>query len=588
MKFMKKSLSIILSVLMFASVCSCLLSTTVSAADADISGTYVFNWKTDATGTYMTADDFVGERWFEGSKSTGSEMTANGAFLANKNSIAVPEKGKYGDAFTIGLKDPDVVSTIPSSALNADGVLKLVPGYTYEITAEVNTTLNNVEAGIVVTMEAGNGSWKYGCVEKAATPARTWTNITATIDADVPNDFGVGQEAWAKMENREIAIATSQQAYIRQVTVVITNKNPVTPDPEEPDEPVVTTKFALDTYELDKNKVLTKLEFANSNNAKLPGLYSASIQDGTQFDAESFTVKMPETNGQGLIMPFALSQPVGSSWFDDFYKLEAGKTYRFEVDYAYKSNDGTALAVGFSRAYSSVNNDLYSNGSHLVNNNLIHITRPAQAGEEGVAHGEFLYTAKETDDGCILLLRFVTNGSAEFTVRSAKLTVINSDDNDVSFVQASARSIRAEGTVAGKYQSAGIRFRGTIDINDARGKADIGFVVIPTSKINGAEKWFAIDANGNIANSSARKVGGCMSKIYASDASTATFQLIVTGLTKEDKTEDLKDLKLTAVMYVLDNEGNYTYYYVNEASYNDVKAVYNAKDVITDNNGLDY
>ena len=208
----------------------------------------------------------------------------------------------------------------------------------------------------------------------------------------------------------------------------------------------------------------------------------------------------------------------------------------------------------------------------------------------GRARTEILYTATEADAGRYIMIRFTGVGDVSISLNNAKLTVLDNDAN-VAFGNNTARSIRAEGTVDGKYQSAGLRFRVNVNRALAEGKQDIGFVVVPTSKINSGEKWYEVKADGTLTNPDAKMVGGCKNKIYAQyngDVKTVDFQLVVTGLTKKDQTENLKDLELTAVLFVLDNEGNYTYYYVNTTSYNEVKAVYAANGTTVDSNNLLY
>lgn len=144
------------------------------------------------------------------------------------------------------------------------------------------------------------------------------------------------------------------------------------------------------------------------------------------------------------------------------------------------------------------------------------------------------------------------------------------------------RSIRAEGMVGGKYQSAGLRFRFTLTDDMKKDATEIGFIASPDAS---SEDWYI-----NHAESKAKVAvvyDGTTDKVYASGAGTTDYQLIVTGLTRENATKDAKDMTIYVVMYVTTAEGT-EYYYVGASSYNDVKDAYADNGTTADGNGNNY
>ncbi len=145
------------------------------------------------------------------------------------------------------------------------------------------------------------------------------------------------------------------------------------------------------------------------------------------------------------------------------------------------------------------------------------------------------------------------------------------------------RSIRAEGTVGGKYQSAGLRFRYTLTDEMKAGATEIGFIASPDAS---SHDWYI-----DLENSKAKKAvvfDGTVDKVYQAGEGTTDYQLLITGLTREDETEkNAKDMNIFVVMYVTTAEGT-EYYFVGVSSYNDVKAAYAENGTITDGNGNNY
>ncbi len=143
-------------------------------------------------------------------------------------------------------------------------------------------------------------------------------------------------------------------------------------------------------------------------------------------------------------------------------------------------------------------------------------------------------------------------------------------------------SIRQAGmqTVDGvnKYVSAGLRFRGYIDNTIKASASEIGFVIAPSKGVADDTAWYEFGDDGKLKNSIARSTACYDSEnevVYDSDENGTYYQLILSGLSTEAGRTAYKT-RFTAVMYVKDVSGAYTYYALGESSYEQIKAAYQA------------
>lgn len=143
-------------------------------------------------------------------------------------------------------------------------------------------------------------------------------------------------------------------------------------------------------------------------------------------------------------------------------------------------------------------------------------------------------------------------------------------------------SIRQAGmqTVDGvpEYVSAGLRFRGYIENSVKATASEIGFVLAPSKGVADDTAWYEFGENGKLKNSVARSTACYDSEkevAYDSDENGTYYQLILSGLSTEAGRTAYKT-RFTAVMYVKDQSGVYTYYALGESSYEQIKAAYRA------------
>ncbi len=139
----------------------------------------------------------------------------------------------------------------------------------------------------------------------------------------------------------------------------------------------------------------------------------------------------------------------------------------------------------------------------------------------------------------------ITNITAEFVAE------------DATSIDLIAASIR-EG------DNAGLRFRGRV--TKGTDVKEVGFVLIPTDLLDGE---LNIDTDRAVIGKTAFD-----ETIYDETEAYKDFQVKLTGL--NDK---LMDTEISCVMYVMDSEGAYTYSDISAATYNTIKAIYDAENL---------
>lgn len=161
------------------------------------------------------------------------------------------------------------------------------------------------------------------------------------------------------------------------------------------------------------------------------------------------------------------------------------------------------------------------------------------------------------------------------------------------------------------YRSAGLRFRANLTYDQKASAVEMGFVVVPDNFITDKDNWYRVTdgvaTNENSALVDTSLAGkAIVAPVYRAHNKTTgqidgenlirieyhnrtgtayendpvydqskDYQVIITGLTREElgNTQTLKDVKFSAVMYVVKSDGSVTYYHVADSiSYNMVDA----------------
>ena len=127
-----------------------------------------------------------------------------------------------------------------------------------------------------------------------------------------------------------------------------------------------------------------------------------------------------------------------------------------------------------------------------------------------------------------------------------------------------------------EYVSAGLRFRGYIENSVKATASEIGFVLAPSKGVADDTAWYEFGEDGKLKSSIARSTACYDSEkevAYSTDENGTYYQLILSGLSTEAGRTAYKT-RFTAVMYVKDQSGAYTYYALGESSYEEIKAAY--------------
>ncbi|MBQ3550830.1 MAG: hypothetical protein IJA41_07615 [Clostridia bacterium] len=170
-------------------------------------------------------------------------------------------------------------------------------------------------------------------------------------------------------------------------------------------------------------------------------------------------------------------------------------------------------------------------------------------------------------------------GTETTTVPNADNAVIYAKYEDIEeFDMVALGSIRDEKAAAdnnGVYQSAGIRFKGRVYAEFRENATELGFVAVPTEILGSLTIAEYMETADNVAISGKVMAEGMNEIIYevATDSTGKyyDYQLIITGLTRENVQQNLLDTEITCAMYAVVN-GQKVYTNVKAYSYNDVAA----------------
>lgn len=228
--------------------------------------------------------------------------------------------------------------------------------------------------------------------------------------------------------------------------------------------------------------------------------------------------------------------------------------------------------------------DLYWNGA-LLNENITATGTVAilkfkvnDGAANGTATTVKLVTEKNSALNKDLKSVGVTVTSGTVTVADKLANIMPADKaNDLMY------SIRLEDKEAASYVSAGIRFRGTLTLEQMDGANEIGFVAAPYNAVASDSNWYKFDDNGVLSNSIARsavcyEVASGKDVVYAEDNNGKAYQLVLTNLSSLNGTLH-NNLEIAAVMYVKTADG-YTYYRIGSATYQQVYDAYVAAGII--------
>lgn len=570
--------------------------------------TFVYDFK-HADGTAMTMQDYTGSAsgnhdWVSNSNGKGSSITDAG--LVFNSTHAGFGSSSFGWGHKFYLKDSDFELGGKWLTLETD------TRYRVDVKYFVNSRndSSNCYIGLVVPKGVGGGRQEMTYIDSAwASMDGKWHTFTSYINGD--DTITRGSET-VPLAGRCLGITTSYvNVTVESVTVTVISNSQI---PEGQQQSVCA--------DFDGDDLVTDIYLPNTTSMNI-GTFSVASDPLNSGRGDVLNVHVTYKGGttMGFAMPAAtgLGMDHGKGMVDNGFKLQAGHTYRVSYD-IYIPDNGNNISSVDPKFF------MAAKGGIDVAGNKVNEFRPGFKGTE--VHGETgtaaqLLTAHQEgrwatyartiavteQDGKIYVegkeTDLATYPYLLFALSIPKLT--NEQDYYFDNIQITdmkvGHSIRAEKSAeesgTGAYQSAGLRFRGTISDADLVGATEVGFAVMRVSDRDalsgGRNGWWY--SRGNLADLTkgakwayAYNAEQGIDVVYNDADGYKDFQLILTGLTKDGVTDkNLKDTEFCVYMWIRydnntlygENNREYTYRDLGTASYASVLAEYTAAGIDT-------
>lgn len=562
----------LLSVMLVAAV---LMSMTVISVGA-------YNY-TDKSGTFDVTLGTAGTTYVYDFKNADGSLMDKGPIVGHNSAAVAGQCAITEDGLTMytngfGLNQDSWINEFALAdsdfKVGDKASLTVMAGFVYEISVTWMRTDASESAkkfiGLGYASESGNalnGKTKVFAQGPNQSKANTYRTDTITVDCD-------------KLPNGKLlcVLTNTGLTYVKQVAVKIYDKNAKF-TPKEDSVSVDFTKGYRDLYmptseTESSDKSYTGGEVTIENDPLNTG--RGKVYCATTHVENNVAISVPNVAGNGIYRNKneAFGTPEG-------FKMTNGVKYRIKFDIYVESN--VASDVDGIRNIEYYNCDV----NHIAyNGGTKNQITGASFGNADVANGWVTITkdvTANTANGAapyFMLMMAVYSKTGTGADYSAKIYIDNFsitalDDRPTEDAAGYVRSIRAE-NASSDYVSAGVRFRAELPKTVADAASEIGFVVAPEVKTEGA--WYDLTSGAPALSSAKKVVVG--DKIYGTNGDNNQYQLIITNLTKQGETKNLKDTYFDVVLYVKDAEGNYTYYNVGTSSYNEVKNSYVAKDAM--------
>lgn len=581
--------------------------------------TFVYDFK-HADGTAMTMQDYTGsvngnhdlvsnsaDPSYDDKSNGESSITDKGLVFSSTSAGIVSSKFDWGHKFY--LKDSDFELGGKWLTLEAD------TRYRVDVKYFVNSRKdeNNCFIGLAVPQGEGGGMQVMTSIANTWAPMdQHWHTFTAYVNG---GDSITRGNVTVPLAGRCLAITTtSVNVTVESVTVTVVANSLI---------PTEQQQSVLADFEGDYD--VSDIYLPNTTSMNI-GTFSVAKDplDSGRGNVLNVHITYKGQTTMGFSMPAAtgFGMDHGKGLVDMGYKLQAGHTYRVSYDIYIPDNGNNISSVDpkfFMTAKSGID----------VSGNKVNEFRPTNIdpvhGDTGKAsqlldahkNGKWVTFARTITitekDGKAYLKGTDKDGEIDiekypyllFAMSIPKLT--NEQDYYFDNIQITdmkvGHSIRAEKSAeesgTGAYQSAGLRFRGTISDADLVGATEVGFAVMRVSDRD------ALSGNRNgwwySRNNLADLTKGAMwayaynpeqgiNLVYNDADGYKDFQLILTGLTKDGVTDkNLKDTEFCVYMWIrYDNNAlygannrEYTYRDLGTASYASVLAEYTAAGIDT-------
>ena len=569
--------------------------------------TFVYDFK-HADGTAMTMQDYTGSvngnhDWVSNSNGKGSSITDEG-LVFNSTSAGIVSSGfDWGHKFY--LKDSDFELGGKWLTLEAD------TRYRVDVKYFVNSRIdsNNCNIGLAVAQGEGGGMQVMTRIANTWAPMdQHWHTFTAIVNGD---DSITRGNVTVPLAGRCLAITTtSVNVTVESVTVTVVPNSQI---PEGQQQSVCA--------DFDGDVLVTDIYLPNTNSMNV-GTFSVAKDplDSGRGNVLNVHITYKSSTTMGFSMPAAtgFGMDHGKGFVDMGYKLQAGHTYRVSYD-IYIPDNGNNISKVDPKFF------MAAKGGIDVAGNKVNEFRPANIdpvqGDTGTAaqlldahkngrwatfartiavteqDGKIYVEGKETDLATYPYLLFAMSIPKFTNEQDYYFDNIQITDMKVGHSIRAEKSAEESGT--GAYQSAGLRFRGTISDADLVGATEVGFAVMRVSDRDalpgGRNGWWY--SRNNLADLTkgakwayAYNAEQGIDVVYNDADGYKDFQLILTGLTKDGVTDkNLKDTEFCVYMWIrYDNNAlygannrEYTYRDLGTASYASVLAEYTAAGIDT-------
>lgn len=569
--------------------------------------TFVYDFK-HADGTAMTMQDYTGSvngnhDWVSNSNGQGTSITDEGLVFNSTNSGIVSSGFGWGHKFY--LKDSDFELGGRWLTLEAD------TRYRVDVKYFVNSRIdsNNCNIGLAVPQGEGGGMQVMTRIANTWAPMdQHWHTFTAYVNGD---DSITRGDVTVPLAGRCLAITTtSVNVTVESVTVTVVANSLI---PTEQQQSVCA--------DFDGDVLVTDIYLPNTNSMNV-GTFSVAKDplDSGRGNVLNVHITYKGSTTMGFSMPAAtgFGMDHGKGFVDMGYKLQAGHTYRVSYD-IYIPDNGNNISKVDPKFF------MAAKGGIDVAGNKVNEFRPANIdpvqGDTGTAaqlldahkngrwatfartiavteqDGKIYVEGKETDLATYPYLLFAMSIPKFTNEQDYYFDNIQITDMKVGHSIRAEKSAEESGT--GAYQSAGLRFRGTISDADLVGATEVGFAVMRVSDrdalSDGRNGWWY--SRNNLADLTkgakwayAYNAEQGIDVVYNDADGYKDFQLILTGLTKDGVTDkNLKDTEFCVYMWIrYDNNAlygannrEYTYRDLGTASYASVLAEYTAAGIDT-------
>ena len=574
--------------------------------------TFIYDFK-HADGTAMTMYDYVGNAngnhdWVSNSNGNGTSITDEGLVFNCGNGGILASSFGWGHKFY--LKDADFEL--------GGRWLTLEAGTSYKVDVKyfVNSRANDSNSTIALAVPQGEGGGMQSMTQIAsgwASKDGQWHTFTAIVNGD---DSITRGSTTVPLAGRCLAITASvMNITIESVAVTVVANSAIPTDLEQ-------QQSVLADFEGDVD--ITDIYLPNTKSMNI-GTFSVAKDplDSGRGNVLNVHVTYKNSTTMGFAMPAAtgLGMDHGVGFVDMGYKLQAGHTYRVSYD-IYIADNGNNISNVDPKFF------MAAKGGIDVAGNKVNEFRPGYTADGGEIHGEtgtsaqLLTAHKEGRWATFARTITVTEQDGKTYVNGNEVdletypyllfalsisSLTNEQDYYFDNIQITdmkvGHSIRAEKSAeesgTGAYQSAGLRFRGTINDADLIGATEVGFAVMRVTdrdNLSGNRNawWYSRSNLSDLTKGAkwayAYNAEQGIDVVYNDAEGYKDFQLILTGLTRDGVTDkDLKDTEFCVYMWIRyaddakygENNREYTYRNLGTASYASVLAEYEAAGIDT-------